>query len=84
MRKCCQLFQKGRINLHDDEESGRANNSSGKFSSTLRAVPTLHQGIAICLAGQSLRSDGGKKDIVQDWLKGLAAVCDAGVGKLVP
>jgi hypothetical protein len=32
---------------------------------------------------QSLRSDGEKKD-VQYWQKGLAAVCDAGIGKLVP
>jgi hypothetical protein len=35
------------------------------------------------MASQSM-SDKGKKDVVQDWLKGLAVVCDAGIGKLVP
>lgn len=29
-------------------------------------------------------TDGKKKDVAQDWQKSLAAVCDAGIAKLVP
>jgi hypothetical protein len=42
MRKC-QMITDGRTNMHDKEQSGCMNSSSGKFSSILNAVLTLHK-----------------------------------------
>jgi hypothetical protein len=73
------LFKEGKTNVHDEEQNGRTNSSSGKISSILHTVSTftgdyhLFFGLKKFLAVQSHRSDQETKDVVQDWLQGLAA-----------
>jgi hypothetical protein len=81
VRKWCRLFKEGGTKVHDEERSGRANISSGKFLSILHTVPTLHQVIVPWFSTSSnfwpVRlwgvTDQKTKDVVLDWLKALAA-----------
>jgi hypothetical protein len=90
--KQCQFFKEDKTNVHNGERSECTNSSSGKFFIILHTVLTFHQVIIThfstprdFLQARVLRSDQETKDVMQDWLKGLAAnLFDNGMLKSAP
>jgi hypothetical protein len=78
--KLCRLLKQGRTNFHDEERSGFANSSNGKFRSTRPRVPTMHQVTVTCFSASinfwlaRVRGETKRKqDVAQGRLKGHVA-----------
>jgi hypothetical protein len=92
VRKWCRLFEEGRTTVHDQEGIVRVGSSSEKFFEHPPCGPELTSNDYDLflhpkkfLAGQSFRCDQETEDVVQDWLRGLAATFSIeGTQKLVP
>jgi len=70
VRKLCQYFKYGRVNMRDEERSGRPcsvqNDLKGNLNtknSEKETIRNLLNCMNFCVAGQSLRSDQGQKTL---------------------
>jgi hypothetical protein len=70
VRKWCQYFKDGRVNIRDDERSGRPclvqNDLKGNLNTKnlkKEAIRNLLNCMNFCVAGHSLRSDQGQKTL---------------------